>query len=613
MKRREYGARREFSGGKRHSSHLPTAFNTASSVEVRINSRQVEALSSIFASSPTLQAAKNVLHAQVLSGGLSLQRDAATVEMQPAFRRHVEQHWAPFAKSCIDSVLTLGFVVVAFEEAERTRTSKHVADPARRGLGKPQPAPAKSKQPDKQRLLAHLNKADDVDKADADKAGKVGKTDRLGKGSKQAAADDRTYMVPIVPAIGTYELAFDVGGRSGFGRTYKVYNSSTGAAVDTDCRVFVSEHPDANGNVSSPVSSVFDLASFVETLIEFAVVAETERSRPTLVTQARRQQGAAGGISPNDMYFDRESESASSALQRRVNTRAAGDLNEQLNLCGVLNAAQTRASHGGGRAQLASSAVGASARRSFALPTDQELASQQMPTTRTDLVDLMRTATDHMCAAIGVPAGLVFDGRYATQSSTQLSLLNATVGKLVNTVNTVLTQVYADIYGSDLDSQADSSGCPTELVVTPSPLAALPDIATIYAAGLADFEVAAPLAMHAVGTPASTVDAAMERYYERCQTELQLLHWPQEAATNRPLAALRSGSTEAASDAASDVGSASDRLAVATRRSAAGVAAGEGRTGEERVPDTAADKAARLLTTVAWARRARRGHRRQVQ
>ena len=72
---------------------------------------QASALTKLFNRKPALVAAKMVLHAQLLSGGLTLRRAGEVVELTPQFRRHVERHWLPFAKSVISSshVLTVQY------------------------------------------------------------------------------------------------------------------------------------------------------------------------------------------------------------------------------------------------------------------------------------------------------------------------------------------------------------------------------------------------------------------------------------------------------------------------------------------------------------------------
>ena len=50
-------------------------------------------------------------------------------------------------------------------------------------------------------------------------------------------------------------------------------------------------------------------------------------------------------------------------------------------------------------------------------------AAGQMPQTRGDLEGLSRLAIEQIGAALGVPADLLFNGRFASKSTSQLSLV----------------------------------------------------------------------------------------------------------------------------------------------------------------------------------------------
>ena len=66
-------------------------------------------------------------------------------------------------------------------------------------------------------------------------------------------------VVPVVPLLGTYEIAYVHGGRQGYTREYLVYSNLPGQGTreDEEARVFVKQHPDSIGNVNSPLESVF--------------------------------------------------------------------------------------------------------------------------------------------------------------------------------------------------------------------------------------------------------------------------------------------------------------------------------------------------------------------
>lgn len=112
----------------------------------------------------------------------------------------------------------------------------------------------------------------------------------------------------------------------------------------------------------------------------------------------------------------------------------------------------------------------------------------------------------------------------------RLSLLNATVQQLARSVDSVLTEAYIDIYGEDgesgesgesggsresRDSKGGSApsggGRAVELVTSTSPLSASEEVLALFSGGLADFEAAAPPALHAIGLSQPEIEAALDR------------------------------------------------------------------------------------------------------
>ena len=128
-------------------------------------------------------------------------------------------------------------------------------------------------------------------------------------------------------------------------------------------------------------------------------------------------------------------------------------------------------------------------------PQDQEMANLagQLPQARGDLESLQRLAIEQFCSAFGVPGDLIFNGRFASKSTAQLSLLNTTVAQLSKYVNQALTVAYRDIYG---DGDGDQ---PVTLQLITSPLAATEEVVNLFAAGLAPVEIALPAVLNAIG------------------------------------------------------------------------------------------------------------------
>ena len=87
-----------------------------------------------------------------------------------------------------------------------------------------------------------------------------------------------------------------------------------------------------------------------------------------------------------------------------------------------------------------------------------------------------------------------------------MSLLNSTVKRLQKVVDSTLTQAYLDIYGND------DAGSRVELHTVVSPLAACEEVLALYQGGLADFEVAAPLALNAIGADNTEITQALKRH-----------------------------------------------------------------------------------------------------
>ena len=275
-------------------------------LENRLNLQQVYALENMFQSNPAVQAARTVLSGQLLSGGISLRRNGTDVELTPTFKDHLNEVWLPFAQDVIDCFLKWGYVVVSYEEHE---------DDLRRAS-----------------LLTKRRKVD------------VAQTHRGGGGKSKA---DQTLVespaiVPLVPQLGTYEVAYRQGGRQGYKRTYLVYSNKpgTGTREDDEARVIVKQHPDQVGNVNSPLASVFELGSFVSAITELAVVAESSRARPRMVTQMRKKDASA--LDPGNLFFDSESRAVQAGADADESAAQARALQMQQKMCDVINRLQTK-------------------------------------------------------------------------------------------------------------------------------------------------------------------------------------------------------------------------------------------------------------------------------
>lgn len=447
--------------------------------EHRLNLQQVYALENMFQSNPVVQAARTVLSGQLLSGGISLKKNGNEVELTPAFKDHLSEVWLPFAQEVIDSFLKWGMVVIAYEDHDDELRRAALLAKRRRPAAKP------------------------------------------AKAAKAVEIPEVPVVVPTVPALGTYEVAFMMGGRSGYKREYKVYanDPSAGSRADEEARVIVRQHPDQVGNINSPLSSVFDLGSFVGAITELALVAESSRARPRVVTQMTKKDSTA--MDPGNLFFDAESRAVQAGADADESAAQAKALSLQQNMCAMINRLQTRqfgpdhdgTSFGGvGAPKSGKSTYGPPevAPSLFHLPKGQEIAPHTSnPESRGDLEALTRLAQENFSAAFGLPPDLIFSGRFAGKSTSQLSLLNTTVSQLAKSVNSVLTLCYRDIYS---EGNGEDVG---QLQLLTSPLSATDEVLNLFNGGLVPVEIAMPSVLHAIGASKADIDAALEKALQK--------------------------------------------------------------------------------------------------
>jgi hypothetical protein len=269
--------------------------------EKRLNRGQIVAIEHLFSSHPAIQAARTILAGQLLSGGIALRRDGEIVELKPAFKQHLDEVWIPFARMVMDSFLKFGYVVVVYEEDEDSLAIQSLK--RRAGAG--------------------------------------------GDGRPRVAAPSAVNMVPLVPTVDTYDVAFVQAGRAGYKRKYLVYSTAPNEAtkVDEEARVIVRQQPDADGNVNSPMATVFDLGSFASSLTELALTAEVTNARPRVWTQMQKESNK-GGLDPQALFFDSESRGVAASAESQDNQQQANYLAMQAQLMKAINHIQTTNSSG---------------------------------------------------------------------------------------------------------------------------------------------------------------------------------------------------------------------------------------------------------------------------
>lgn len=359
--------------------------------EKRMNLEQIHALEHMFQSHPAVQAARTVLSGQLLSGGISLLKDGKVVQITPTFKDHLNEVWIPFAQDVIDCYLKWGFVAISYEEEENP-----------------------------------------LIKTKRQKVNSAAKKSSKAKVAVDSVKELPPVVVPMVPILGSYEIAFQMGGRAGYKREYLVYSCAPGHGTrqDEEARVMVRQHPDSIGNVNSPLASVFELGSFVGALTELAITAEASRARPRMVTQMRKKDNNT--LDPGNLFFDSDSRAVQSGADTEESTSQVRALQLQQQMCNMINKLQTH--HQQFDHDLSSfSGAGASKMHHktgyappevspslFVLPKDQEMSNNaSTPESRGDLESLTRLAIEQFSAAFGVPSDLIFSGRFAGKSTSQ--------------------------------------------------------------------------------------------------------------------------------------------------------------------------------------------------
>jgi len=480
--------------------------------EVRVSIDQQRQLKAIADSHPAVVAARQVLQTQILAGGVMLRRDGKVADMQPVFKHHFNTHWIPFAKDVLESLIMFGFVVVTYEmDAEPNYEDDDYVDPATLPL----------------RMRKHVGTIDVSNEQENARGKSKRKREKSDLQNSSLQANEKS-VIPAVAELGTYEIAFDVSGRCGMKRVYKIYRKQRDGVekLDDATVLFVRDPPNQDGTINSSMASVSGICNFVDKIVDMTLVAEEQRSRPPIVTQARPTPPKTGPSS-NDMFFDSESREMLRENQNEDDETAAMALKMQIELCRVINSVRNGGASSAEHARAAASAseIGS---RMFALPVNQESTNVMQPQSRQDLAELVNMANEHICTAIGVPASLLFETRFASQSSAQLSLLNSTVQQLASRVNSILTSVYIDIHGSSGPDSDESSSKSVndvyslEVVTTTSAMVSPTEVLQLYTGGLVDFDAAAPLALHAIGVPNSDIDQAMQRHADAKEKEKEL-------------------------------------------------------------------------------------------
>lgn len=370
--------------------------------EIRVQLSQMHSIEHVYTTNSSLRAARVLLMGQLLSSGLVLRRNGEPITLKQTFEDHLRSYWLPFARMVIDSFLKFGFCVVSIEEEPRKPFSDRGEGSSLGSSGSPGSSGSSGIGPER------VVKADPADVSAA--------ATPAAKGAN---------LIPIVPILGTYELVLVPTGRGGYMRETQIFTTASTHAYQRDdfMECFYRDQPDSNGNVNSPIASCFNLLSYVEQLKELAMTAEITRAQPTLVTQSVgvKNQNATAGMDQANLFFDAESRD----LQQQSTDEQSADRQKQLQmvvaLAGEVNRLRTHNRDGNPSAPSAPvSAAPEVPPRLFALPEKQSLVPNALqPQARSDLEQLMRFANEAICSSLGVPASVIFEGKFSSNSMSQ--------------------------------------------------------------------------------------------------------------------------------------------------------------------------------------------------
>jgi hypothetical protein len=491
--------------GKRAYDPSPlSAIDAGTPGEIPISNDTMMALSHLYHTSPSIQAARTILMGQLLSSGCVVRRNGREVQLQDTFARHLRDVWVPFARNVIDHFLQFGFVVVSLEEENPPPFANFLKGKALAATSEMGPEEPHS---------SAVRKAPDASAARAAKRPIASDTrmDRVATAQKLAGNQGARNLIPHVPDVGQYQLSFCYVGETSYRRQYRIFatNSDSVYRQDFSSEVFFKSPPDAGGNICSPIATVFQSASFISALEELALQAEVVRARQLLVTQPMPKVAGNNNLDPANLFFDSESRAVQASATAEDDAQQASSLATQAKMMQIINRLQTT-----NAVQQPGGAPGPSAAPAhvpppmppqlFAAPDRQQVVpGVKPPEARSDLVDIMRCVNDHIAAAMGVPASVIFEGKFSSNSMSQLQLLNTTVTSIALAVNKVLTACYHTVY--DNAQEGD------ELVLLTAPLASTAEIEQLFTAGVIDIQSALPAALHSLGCTASEVAGAVKR------------------------------------------------------------------------------------------------------
>ena len=418
-------------GGKAKANPSPlSAIDAGSPGEVKISNDHLCALNHLYHASPSIQAARTILMSQLLSSGCIVRRDGRDVPLKDTFARHLHDVWVPFAKTVIDHFLQFGFVIVSLEEEAPPPFANFIKGKAMAAQSEMGPdANSLRNRPRDPPDAAEARQAKNPIATESDQTRM--RTPKRPNGSSSGGAAAGTSatpvnLIPVVPDVGQCELSFVYVGESHYRRQYRIFSTNSDSVYKQDfaSEVFFRQHPDAAGNICSPIATVFQSASFISALEELALQAEVVRARQMLVTQPITRTQGSQNLDPANLFFDSESRAVQASATAEDDAAQAGSLALQAAMMRKINQLQTTNGDpnrpGGGTSAVPSHVPPPLPPNLFACPDRQQVVpGVRPPEARSDLVDIMRCVNDHIAAAMGVPASVIFEGKFSSNSMSQ--------------------------------------------------------------------------------------------------------------------------------------------------------------------------------------------------
>lgn len=372
-----------------------SAIDAGSPGEVRVPNDHLFALNHLYHASPSIQAARTILLGQLLSSGCVVRREGRDVPLKNTFARHLHDVWVPFAKTVIDHFLQFGYVIVSLEEEAPPPFAnfikgKAMAAQSEMGPGANGVDNRRKDPPDQSQMRAQ--KRPIPSESDQNM--------RTPKRGAAAGPSTPTNFVPVVPDVGQCELSFVYVGESNYRRQYRIFSTNSDSVYKQDfsSEVFFRSHPDAAGNLCSPIATVFQSASFISALEELALQAEVVRARQMLVTQPISKTQGSQNLDPANLFFDSESRAVQASVTAEDDAAVAQNLAMQAKMMATINRLQTTDMGGraGGASTVPAHVPPALPPNLFACPDRQQVVpGVRPPEARSDLVDLMRVVNDH--------------------------------------------------------------------------------------------------------------------------------------------------------------------------------------------------------------------------